>query len=124
MDQGRARLLEGIPAEFWTQIRLRAFSAAEHSLGELRAATARKDDLFFLVSAGRLVRSVASFLFAANREFEPPGRLVAERLAALKKLPDGLPAMLDNFLRPAPEITQSARTEIADLIVRSLIPLA
>jgi hypothetical protein len=117
-------LLKGIPAEFWAQIRLRAYAAAELSLAELRAATARKDSLFFMVSAGRLVRSLASFLFASNRQFEPPGRLVAERLAGLKKLPEGFEAMLDNFLRPAAEITPSARTEIADLMVRSLIPLA
>lgn len=123
VDDARAQL-ESIPAEFWTQIRLRAFAAAEHSLGELRAATARSDSLFFLVSSGRLVRSVASFLFAANRQFEPPGRLLSERIAELKVLPDGLHGMLDNFLRPAAEITSTARTEIADLIVRSLIPLA
>lgn len=123
IDDAKA-LLKGIPSEFWAQVRLRAFAAAELSLGELRAATARKDSLFFTVSAGRLVRSVASFLFAANRQFEPPGRLVAERLSSLKKLPEGFAAMLDNFLRPAPEITPSARTEIADLMVRSLIPLA
>jgi hypothetical protein len=117
-------LLKEIPPEFWAQIRLRAFAAAEHSLADLRAATARKDTLFFMVSAGRLVRSVASFLFAANRQFEPPGRLVSERLAEMTKLPESFAAMLDNFLRPAAEITPSARTEIADLIVRSLIPLA
>ncbi len=45
-------------------------------------------------------------------------------LAGLKVMPDGLPGMLDNFLRPAPDISQAARREIADLIVRSLIPLA
>lgn len=123
VDEARAQL-EAIPAVLWTQIRLRAFAAAEHSLGELRAATARSDSLFFLVSSGRLVRSVASFLFAANRQFEPPGRLISERLADLKVVPEGMAAMLDNFLRPAPEISTAARTEIADLIVRSLIPLA
>lgn len=123
IEEARAQLA-AIPAEFWTQIRLRAFAAAEHSLGELRAATARSDGLFFLVSSGRLVRSVASFLFAVNRQFEPPGRLLSERLAGLKVTPDGLPGMLDNFLRPASDISQAARREIADLIVRSLIPLA
>lgn len=123
IDEARGQLA-AIPDEFWIQIRLRAFAAAEHSLGELRAATARSDALFILVSSGRLVRSVASFLFAANRQFEPPGRLLSERLAGLAVMPDGLAGMLDNFLRPAPDISPAARREIADLIVRSLIPLA
>jgi hypothetical protein len=123
IEEARAQL-QSIPPEFWRQIRLRAFAAAELSLAELRAATARSDSLFFLVSSGRLTRSIASFLFAANRQFEPPGRLLSERLAELKIIPDGFAGMIDNFLRPAPEITPTVKTEIADLIVRSLIPLA
>ena len=86
--------------QFWWQARLRAFSLAERALSDLGAAAHRSDDLFFLVSAARLVRCVASFLFAANRQFEPSDRMLAIAIAELPILPDGFLGKLDNFMRP------------------------
>ena len=113
-----------MPPQFWWQARLRAFSLAERALSDLGAAAHRSDDLFFLVSAARLVRCVASFLFAANRQFEPSDRMLAERIAALPNLPDALTGQLDSFMRPIGEVSKDARREIAEHIVRSLIPMA
>ena len=123
LEEARS-VLAHVPPQFWWQARLRAFSLAERALSDLGAAAHRSDDLFFLVSAARLVRCVASFLFAANRQFEPSDRMLAERIAALPTLPDGLTGQLDSFMRPIGEVSKDARREIAEHIVRSLMPLA
>ena len=95
------------------------------SLAHVRAAAAhRSDPLFFLVSASRLARCVASFLFAVNRRLEPSDRMLAEQIAALPVLPDGFVGRLESFVRPVGDITLEARREIAQHMVRSLIPLA
>jgi hypothetical protein len=123
IEETRAALAH-VPDEFWWQARLRAYALAERALVDLGAAAHRSDDLFFLVSAARVLRGVASFLFAANRQFEPADRLLSERIASLPILPDGLLGRLDNFIRPAQPISKEARREIAQHMVRSLMPLA
>jgi hypothetical protein len=123
MDETRAALAH-VPGEFWWQARLRAYALAERALVDLGAAAHRSDDLFFLVSAARLMRGIASFLFAANKQFEPADRLLSERIAILPLLPDGFLGRLDNFIRPVGTISKEARREIAQHMVRSLMPLA
>ena len=123
MEETRAALAH-VPDEFWWQARLRAYSLAEHALVDLGAAAHRSDDLFFIISAARLLRGVVSFLFAANRQFEPADRLLTDRVAALPILPDGFLGRLDNFIRPVGSISKEARREIAQHMVRSLMPLA
>ena len=123
LEEARS-VLAHVPPQFWWQARLRAFSLSERALSDLGAAAHRSDDLFFLVSSARLVRCVASFLFAANRQFEPSDRMLAERIAELAVLPEGLTGRLDSFMRPIGEVSKDARREIAELIVRSLMPLA
>lgn len=123
LEEARSALAH-VPSQFWLQARLRAFALAERALSDLGAAAHREDDLFFLVSAARLVRCVASFLFAAHRRFEPSDRMLGERIAALPALPDGITGLLDNFMRPIGEVPMSARREIAEHMVRSLMPLA
>jgi len=123
LDEARAALAH-VPAQFWWQARLRAFSLAERALSDLGAAAHRADPLFFLMSASRFARCVASFLFAVNRQFEPSDRMLSERIATLPVLPDGFVGSLDNFARPVGDITLEARREIAQHIVRSLMPLA
>ena len=123
LEEARS-VLAHVPSQFWWQARLRAFSLSERALSDLGAAAHRSDDLFFLVSAARLVRCVASFLFAANRRFEPSDRMLSERIAELAVLPEGLTGRLDSFIRPIGEVSKDARREIAEFIVRSLMPLA
>jgi hypothetical protein len=112
-----------IPDDFWTHICMRAFTIVEKALSELGAAAFRSDDLFFLVSAARLLRGVASYLFAVNRQFEPSGRMLYERIKMLPILPDGFIGMLDNFLRPVDGLSFEAKREIATHIVRSIASL-
>jgi hypothetical protein len=123
LEEARS-VLAHVPTQFWWQARLRAFALAERALADLGASAHRSDDLFFLVSAARLVRCVASFLFAANRQFEPSDRMLAERIAALPVVPEELSGRLDSFMRPIGEVSKDARREIAEHIVRSLMPLA
>lgn len=123
LEEARAALAH-VPPQFWWQARLRAFSLAERALADLGAAAHRADTFFFLLSASRLARCVASFLFAVNRRFEPSDRMLAERIATLPAIPDGFLGQLDNLIRPIGDITMEARREIAQHIVRSLLPLA
>jgi len=123
LEEARSALAH-VPAEFWLQARLRAFTLAERALSDLGAASHRSDNLFFLVSAARLVRCVASFLFAANRQFEPSDRMLGERIAGLPVQPEGLAGRLETFMRPIGEVSMEARREIAEYVVRSLMPLA
>ncbi len=123
LEEARSALAH-VPGEFWRHARLRAYALAERALSDLGAAAHRNDTLFFLVSASRLVRCVASFLFALNEKLEPSDRMLAERIEGLPSLPDGFMGQLDNFVRPIGDITMEARREIAEHIVRSLLPMA
>jgi hypothetical protein len=123
LEEARAALAH-VPAQFWWQARLRAFSLAERALADLGAAAHRGDTLYFLLSASRLARCVASFLFAVNRRFEPSDRMLAERIETLPVVPDGFKGQLDTLIRPARDITLEARREIAQNLVKSLLPLA
>jgi len=123
LEEARAALAH-VPDQFWLHARLRAFALAERALADLGAAAHRSDPMFFLVSASRLARCVASFLFAVNHRLEPSDRMLTEQVAALPVLPDGLVGRLESFVRPVGDITLDARREIAQHMVRSLIPLA
>jgi hypothetical protein len=123
LEEARSALAH-VPDQFWWQARLRAFSLAERALADLGAAAHRSDNLFFLLSASRLARCVASFLFALNQRFEPSDRMLAERIGTLAMIPDGFVGQLDNLIRPVGDISMEARREIAQHIVRSLVPLA
>lgn len=123
LEEARAALAH-VPSQFWWQARLRALSMAERALSDLGAAAHRADPLFFLVSASRLARCVASFLFAVNHRLEPSDRMLAERIAALPILPDGFVGKMESFVRPIGDVTLEARREIGQHMVRSLIPLA
>lgn len=112
-----------IPDDFWAHICMKSFAIVEKALSDLGAAAFRSDDLFFLVSAARLLRGVASFLFAVNRRFEPSDRMLYERIKTLPLLTDGFIGMLDNFLRPVDGLSFEAKREIASHIVRSIASL-
>ena len=56
----------------------------------------------------------------ADLDLAVPGGLVVD----LPVLPDGLVGKLESFVRPIGDITLEARREIAQHMVRSLIPLA
>jgi hypothetical protein len=112
-----------IPDTFWEHVCLLSYTAAERALSDLGAAAFRSDDLLFIVAAARFLRSVASYLFASNRQFEPSGRMLSGHIKSLPRLPDGFLGRLESFLRPADGLSALARREIAELIIGSLLPL-
>jgi hypothetical protein len=122
LEESRAALAH-VPSDFWIQARLRSLALAERALVDLSAAAHREDRLFFLVSAARFVRCVASFLFVANRQFEPSDRMLGERIPELARLPDGIKGRLEILTRPVHELSMEKRREVGEQIVASLVPL-
>jgi hypothetical protein len=112
-----------IPGSFWEHVCMRAYAAAERALADLGASVFRSDDLFFLMATARLLRGVSSFLFAANRQFEPSGRMLTERIRGLPLLPPEFLSRLDNLVGAGDCATKQARRDVAEAVVQSLIPL-
>ncbi len=112
-----------IPEGFWTHVRARSLAMTEKALSDMGAAAFHSDDFLFLISCAKLIKCVAGFLFSLNRQFEPSGRMLYERLKALPLLPDEFIGRLDNLLRPEDGLSPDARREIARLIVMSLVPM-
>ena len=83
----------------------------------------REDPLFFALSMSRFLRGLASFLFALNRQFEPPARLLAGHLAGLARLPDGFVGRFESLLREEPELNRERKCEIAGLLARSVLSM-
>jgi len=113
-----------IPEEFWNQVGMRAFVAAERALADLGAAVWREDPLFTMAASARLARSIVGFLFAANRRFEPSGRMLYDRVKALPALPeDGFLGRFETFLRQDGGLAPQGRREVAELLVKSLLSM-
>jgi hypothetical protein len=115
--------LGDLPEEFWERLRETQAARAEHTYADLSAAAVRNDELFFTVSAGRFLRSVAGLLFTVNRRFQPSYRLLADELAALTTLPDSFAARLESFVRQDGTWSMEQRREIAELLITSVLSL-
>lgn len=115
--------LEKLPPVFWTRLRDNQVARAEHTYADLSAAAFRDDELFFVVSAGRFVRSIAGLLFTVNRRFQPSYRLLTDELARLEVLPGSFAARLETFVRQDGSITMEQRRELAELMITSVIAL-
>jgi len=116
--------LESMPASFFTSIRAFFLSRLEHHLNDLEAASIRGDTLLFLVASGNFVRALCSMVFAVNKTFEPSLRILQQEVWNLPILPESFHARLENFLRVDPELSMQRKTEIASLLVKSLLHLA
>lgn len=115
--------LDAFTDEFWETLRSLFRARMEHYLGDLHAAVIREDPLFYLVSASGFIRSVASVLFAVNRQFEPAPRSFLEVVPKLPILPDSFHGRFDSFLRTENGLTQDRKLEVATLLAQSLIAL-
>lgn len=115
--------LAGLPDLFWQHLRENQQGRAEHTYGDLSAAAYRGDELFFIVSAGRFMRSLAGFLFAINRTFQPSYRLLTEELLALDQLPSSFSVRLESFIRQDSRLTMEQRRELAELMIKSVLSL-
>lgn len=118
LDDTRAKLSD-LPDAFWEHLADRQRSAAEHLFGDLAAASARSDELYFTVSAGRFVSVVCSLLFTVNKRFEPSGRNLAEEVSRLDTLPQSLAADMDAFVSDNDRPSMDRRVKLAELMLRS-----
>ena len=123
LERARRRLDE-LPDSFWQAIMSATRAAVEVDLRYVGAAVHRGDDLIYLSAAATFVHNVISFLFAYNRQFEPSGRLLQQRLSELKKLPDGFTGRLESFVRTDQGLDPERKREIAELIARSVVELS
>jgi hypothetical protein len=122
LERARQRL-EDLPDAFWTHLRNTVQARMEHYLSDLSAAVMRSDQLFYLVSSAGFARSLCGVLFAINQEFEPSGRLMAERVRSLPVLPDSFHGRFESFLRHEADLRPDRKREIAELLAKSVIAL-
>ena len=122
LEQTRGKLC-ALPDHFWLTVQNGARISAAYYLNDLRAAVYRDDRLFYTFSLGRFLRSLCSFLFAVNRTFEPSDRLIAERVLELDRLPDGFGGRFESMLRDNPELSPERKLEVAELLVKSILPM-
>lgn len=123
LDQTR-KTLSAMPDHFWRAIQNGARISAAYYINDLRAAVYRGDNLFYVFSLSHFLRSLCSFLFAVNRTFEPSARLISERVRELPRLPDGFAGRFESMLRDDPELPPERKREIAELLVKSILPMA
>jgi hypothetical protein len=122
LDRTRDKLAD-VADHFWQMVKDGARIAAAYHLNDLRAAVYRGDRLFYAFSQSHLLRSLCSFLFALNRTFEPSDRLIAERVVELSVLPDGFGGRFESMLRDNPELSPERKLEVAELLVKSILPM-
>jgi hypothetical protein len=109
--------------DFWNSVRQAVQSRMEHYVSDLGAAVMQEDNLFYLVSVAGFARSLCNSLFAINREFEPSARYLAEHTLKLGTLPDSFRGRFETFLRRDSSITREKKSELAELLARSVITL-
>jgi hypothetical protein len=122
LDQTREKLSK-VAEHFWQMVKNGARISAAYYLNDLRAAVYRGDRLFYAFSLSHFLRSLCSFLFALNRTFEPSDRLIAERVQQLPNLPDGFGGRFESMLRDNPELSPERKLEVAELLVKSILPM-
>jgi hypothetical protein len=122
VEEYRKKLTEMTPV-FWQEIRTIFQTRMEHALSDLLAASLEGDNLFYFVSASTFIRSVCSALFARNQRFEPSARLLAKETLELPVLPEQFRGRFESFLRTDGGIDTDRRSEIAELMTKSIINL-
>ncbi|MFP4383675.1 MAG: DUF4037 domain-containing protein [Spirochaetia bacterium] len=122
LNDYRKKLSE-ISPEFWQEIRNIFQTRMEHALSDLLAASIQRDNLFYLVSSSAYIRSVCSVLFARNQRFEPSARMLMKETLELPVLPEQFKGRFDSFLRNDGGIDIERRSEIAELLAKSILGL-
>jgi hypothetical protein len=112
-----------IPADFWSNILISANFLIEYYYRELSVAAAKNDGLLYLISLSNLIHSICGYIFAINKEFEPGPRILHERLLNLKILPDEFTSRFDIIIDPSSEYSLEKKSEVARLLVSSLLQM-
>jgi len=115
--------LTSLDATFWQIMRNAYESKMEHFLSDLGAASMRKDEFFYLLSAAGFIKNACLTLFCINRCFEPSHRAYLKRVLQLKTLPESFPSYIDTFLRSEPELNMERKYSLAQHIARGIVVL-
>ena len=116
------KCLQQLENSFWEGLRESAQMRMEHFLGDLSAATAMEDELFFMIAASGFIRSACRALFARNQVFEPSPRQYSQRALGLRHSPADLPGLLESFIRHH-DTSFTRKREIAELLARRIISI-
>ncbi len=118
------RLLDDLPEEFWVR-RIQTLRAhMEHALSDLTSAVYAEESVFYHLSLGRFLETTCALLFALNRAFDPPGRILRSKVDELPRLPEEFATRFEHLLRHEGEVSESRKRQIAELIAKSLLRLS
>ncbi len=118
------RLLEDLPEEFWVRRIQMLRARMEHALSDLTSAVYAEEALFYELSLGRFLETSCGLMFAINRRFDPPGRLLRTEVGRLPRLPEEFESRFEHLLRQEAAISGSRKRQIAELLARSLLRLS
>jgi hypothetical protein len=118
------RILDELPEEFWVR-RIETLRAhMEHALSDLTSAVYAEENLFYELSLGRFLETSCGLMFALNRRFDPPGRILRAQIDELPRLPEEFESRFEHLLRHDSAIPGSRKRQIAELLARSLLRLS
>lgn len=115
--------IDNLPDTFWSLWVETCRHRVDHLLGNMAASALKNDALYFQLSLGDYLRSVARMLFAINHVFEPGPRDYTASLDLLEIRPEGFEARWASLLREDTELPPERKREVADILARSLFVL-
>lgn len=120
---GMRKKLDSLENSFWRFLFSIFRGTTEHFFGDLNAAAMKGDRYFFTISSAGFIQNLVRLLFAVNRRFEPSGRQVFGTVYDLDVLPEGFSGRFESFLRNDGQISLEKKTEVAELLVTSIIDM-
>lgn len=112
-----------IPDEFWEHILESSSFLIEHYLREINVSIFKNNNLLYLISLTHFIKSVCSFIYALNRDFEPSPRLLYGAIKTMPNLPYEFMNRFNLLINPASEVSLEQKGEVATLIAKSLIKM-
>jgi hypothetical protein len=112
-----------IPDEFWAHILDSSSFLIEHYLRELNVSIFKTNNLLYMIALTHFIKSVCSFIYALNRDFEPSPRLLYKSIKDLPNLPDEFMNRFNILLNPATDVSIEQKGEVATLITKNLIKM-
>jgi hypothetical protein len=122
IDRIKSRF-QSIPDDFWNHILESSSFLIEHYLRELNISIFKNNNLLYLISLTHFLKSVCSFVYALNRDFEPSPRLLYGAIKKLPNLPDEFMNRFNILINPSSEVSIEQKGEVATLIAKSLIKM-
>ncbi|MBN2441751.1 MAG: DUF4037 domain-containing protein [Spirochaetales bacterium] len=122
IDKIRKRF-DTIPDEFWAHILESSSFLIEHYLREINVSIFKNNNFLYQISLTNYIKSVCSFIYALNRDFEPSPRLLYQAIQKMDHLPDEFVNRFDALLNPTSDVSLEQKGEVATLIAKNLIKI-